>query len=367
MTIGTRIKQLRQDQNITQEQLAESLGITSRAVSQWECDRTSPDILQLPALANIFNVTTDMLLGVDITRRKEKIDNIIKHNMLNFCVNGDMYGSIKYLSEKLKEYPNSPELISALAGSEYGLYFQSGMKLTKDEKALKAQEIISLCERGIRYTENDGNTNYFKQLMVYLHTKLGNIEKAQEIADSMPIIPQTRDMLYPRTLKGTEAAKAYQDVLLNLMWLAAISLDNIRWNGEYTPDEKIEIMLLEEKLIKLIVGSKPNFYNDKLFDNSMPLSKAYLMKNDKESALNELEKALGYAEAYEMRPEINKYEPCWLSEAEDRREYTSKHSTKTHYDELMDFISEADYFKEFNGNEKFEEIHSKLKGLIRSK
>ena len=161
----------------------------------------------------------------------------------------------------------------------------------------------------------------------------------------MPFIPQTRDMLYPRTLKGKDAAKAYQDVLLNLMWLAAISLDNIRWNGEYTPDEKIEIMLLEEKLIKLIVGNKPNFYNDKLFEYSMSLSKAYLMRNDKESALNELEKALGYAEAYEMRPKINKYEPCWLSEVEDRQEYTSKHSTKTNYDELMDFISEANYFK----------------------
>ena len=44
MTIGSRIKQIRQEQNITQEQLADSLGITSKAVSQWECDRTAPDI-----------------------------------------------------------------------------------------------------------------------------------------------------------------------------------------------------------------------------------------------------------------------------------------------------------------------------------
>ena len=35
MTIGATIKQLRQEQDITQEQLAEALGITSRAVSQW--------------------------------------------------------------------------------------------------------------------------------------------------------------------------------------------------------------------------------------------------------------------------------------------------------------------------------------------
>ena len=59
MTIGATIRQLRREQDITQEQLAEALGITSRAVSQWECDRTAPDISQLPALANFFEVTTD--------------------------------------------------------------------------------------------------------------------------------------------------------------------------------------------------------------------------------------------------------------------------------------------------------------------
>lgn len=367
MTIGTRIKQLREEQNLTQEQLAESLGITSRAVSQWECDRTSPDISQLPALANIFNVTTDMLLGVDITRREEEIDKIIEFDRLNFCVSGDMHGSIEYLSEKLKKYPNSPELIRALVLSSYSLYFQSGTEFEENEKTLKAQEIISLCERGIKCTDSGGDTSCFKQFMVYLHTKLGNIEKAQEIAKSMPSIPATCDMLYPRTLKGKEAAKEYQNVLLNFMWLAARVLEGIRWNGEYTLDEKIEIMQLEEKLIKLTVGDKLYFYNDTLFYNSMPLSRSYLRNGDRESALNELEKALGYAEAYEKRPDINRYEPCWLSEVEHHREYTSKHNTKTHYDELMDFIIKSDYFEVFKGNDKFEEIHSKLKGLIGSK
>lgn len=364
MTIGTRIKQLRQEQNITQEQLAESLGITSRAVSQWECDRTAPDISQLPALANIFNVTTDVLLGVDITRRKEEIENVLEYNRLNFSVNGDMHGSIEYLMDKLKKYPNSSEMIAALARSEYSLYFQSGMEFTEDEKMLKAQEIISLCEHGIKCMNIDGDTSYFKQLTVYLHTYLGNIEKAQEIAKSMPGIPQTCDMLYPRTLKGKEAAEEYQYNLLNLMWYAAGVIDGICRNGEYTLGEKTEIMLLKEKLIKLIVGGKPNFYNDTLFYNSMQLSRAYLMNDDKDSALFELEKSLGYAEAYETRPKINRYDPCWLSEADDRFEYTSKHSTKTHYDELMDFLTGANYFEEFKGNAKFEEILSKLKVLI---
>ena len=64
MTIGQTIKTLRREQDITQEQLAEYLCVSPQAVSQWETDRTAPDISQLPALANVFGVTTDRLLGV---------------------------------------------------------------------------------------------------------------------------------------------------------------------------------------------------------------------------------------------------------------------------------------------------------------
>ena len=65
------IKHLRQEQDITQEQLADALGITSRAVSQWETDRTAPDISQLPALANFFAVTTDSVAFVQTYRVRQ--------------------------------------------------------------------------------------------------------------------------------------------------------------------------------------------------------------------------------------------------------------------------------------------------------
>jgi transcriptional regulator with XRE-family HTH domain len=78
MSIGTTIKKLRKEKGITQEQLAEYLGITSRAVSQWECDRTAPDISQLPALANIFEVSADVLLEIDVTQKEKRIEEIIK-------------------------------------------------------------------------------------------------------------------------------------------------------------------------------------------------------------------------------------------------------------------------------------------------
>ncbi|MBO5228528.1 MAG: helix-turn-helix transcriptional regulator [Lachnospiraceae bacterium] len=78
MSIGTTIKKLRRERDITQEQLAEYLGISSKAISQWECDKTMPDISQLPLLANIFNVTTDEILGVNIDKREKRIDDICR-------------------------------------------------------------------------------------------------------------------------------------------------------------------------------------------------------------------------------------------------------------------------------------------------
>lgn len=62
-TLGKRIVQHRKRLGLTQDQLAEKLGVTAQAVSKWENDQSCPDISMLPKLAEIFGITTDMLLG----------------------------------------------------------------------------------------------------------------------------------------------------------------------------------------------------------------------------------------------------------------------------------------------------------------
>ncbi len=62
-TLGKRIAAQRKALGLTQEQLADQLGITAQAVSKWENNQSCPDIAMLPRLADIFGVTTDMLLG----------------------------------------------------------------------------------------------------------------------------------------------------------------------------------------------------------------------------------------------------------------------------------------------------------------
>ncbi len=62
-TLGKRIMAQRKRMGLTQDQLAEQLGITAQAVSKWENDLSCPDITTLPKLAEIFGITTDELLG----------------------------------------------------------------------------------------------------------------------------------------------------------------------------------------------------------------------------------------------------------------------------------------------------------------
>lgn len=62
-TLGKRIMAQRKRLGLTQDQLAEKLGVTAQAVSKWENDQSCPDITMLPKLAEIFGVSTDELLG----------------------------------------------------------------------------------------------------------------------------------------------------------------------------------------------------------------------------------------------------------------------------------------------------------------
>ena len=64
-TLGKRIVAHRKRLGLTQDRLAELLGVTAQAVSKWENDQSCPDIATLPRLAEIFGISTDELLGME--------------------------------------------------------------------------------------------------------------------------------------------------------------------------------------------------------------------------------------------------------------------------------------------------------------
>ena len=63
MTVGTQIGHYRKKQSMTQENLAQKLGVSNQAVSKWESDQCCPDVMLLPKLADIFEISIDELLG----------------------------------------------------------------------------------------------------------------------------------------------------------------------------------------------------------------------------------------------------------------------------------------------------------------
>lgn len=72
MNLGSKIKSLRIKKNLTQEQLADYLSVSVQTISRWETSVNYPDVIMLPVLANIFDVTTDYLLEVDIGKNRKR-------------------------------------------------------------------------------------------------------------------------------------------------------------------------------------------------------------------------------------------------------------------------------------------------------
>ena len=72
MTIGKNIAELRKSRGMTQEQLAETLGVSSQSISKWENEVTMPDIMLLPVIAGCFDMTVDELYGSKKPKEKER-------------------------------------------------------------------------------------------------------------------------------------------------------------------------------------------------------------------------------------------------------------------------------------------------------
>lgn len=81
MTIGKNIESLRLKKKLTQEKLAEKLGITRQTLSNWEGNITSPDLKQAKKLSNIFNISLDELVGNELNVIQEKLINTEKLNI----------------------------------------------------------------------------------------------------------------------------------------------------------------------------------------------------------------------------------------------------------------------------------------------
>ena len=84
MEIGNKIMELRKKSGLSQEELADKVGVARQTISKWELGETSPDIKQAKELSNIFNISLDELVSNDIknilvekTSNTEKLAGLI--------------------------------------------------------------------------------------------------------------------------------------------------------------------------------------------------------------------------------------------------------------------------------------------------
>ena len=71
--LGEKIRTLRKSKNISQEVLANYLGVSFQAVSKWEKGETLPDVTLIPAIACFFEVSTDELFDFNRLETEEKV------------------------------------------------------------------------------------------------------------------------------------------------------------------------------------------------------------------------------------------------------------------------------------------------------
>lgn len=116
MEIGNQIKQLRRRRNVTQEALAQHLGVTAQAVSKWERGAATPDIAMLPDISAYFGVTIDELFSISDDTRMERIQNMLWD--IRFIPQSDVNSAREFLLEKARREPENGRPHELLAEME---------------------------------------------------------------------------------------------------------------------------------------------------------------------------------------------------------------------------------------------------------
>ena len=78
MSLGQKIKELRNSNGMTQKELSEKLNVTAQAVSRWESDEVEPSVGTIKQMATIFNVSTDELLGNETEPKIVEVEKIVE-------------------------------------------------------------------------------------------------------------------------------------------------------------------------------------------------------------------------------------------------------------------------------------------------
>lgn len=197
MYLPANLKKYRIAKGLTQEEVAAFLGITAQSVSKWERGESYPDITFLPALANIFETSVDLLIGMDAVRAEETRYNIHK-TAVEYQKNGEYDKAEKTYREALLTYPNMPGMILGLAGT---------LALKGD-----TEEAIELIERGLPLSANEKQKATLRAALCFLYLKAGREDKAVRLASELPHTRESREVILPLVQQGLSSSRIDENI-----------------------------------------------------------------------------------------------------------------------------------------------------------
>ena len=213
LSIGEVIYKLRKERGITQEVLANAVGVSVAAVSKWESKNSYPDITILPSIARYFNTTIDKLLSYEIEISNEEVMNIMKE-CASLFEKDSAENAMKACESYIRQYPNSM-FLKFRAGSLYMMSIPSVS--SEDEAEIILNRAIELLEISSKSEELEISETS-KYILSSLYTMKNEFDKAEEVILSLPKVNMDRDDMLIGLYINQDRVEDAKEILKNLTY-----------------------------------------------------------------------------------------------------------------------------------------------------
>lgn len=186
--MSEKIKALRKSRGLSQNALAQYLGVSFQTVSKWETGVTMPDIALIPAIAAFFHVSTDELFGFNPLEMEERVMAVCRATWPDRDT--DPAKVEKILREALKQYPGNDILLANL------LY----VIRTPD----RYDEVVKLCKIIIESTPNADIKYDALRILAQTYKAMGEYTLTRETLEQIPEIYFTQLQLRAMLLEGED-------------------------------------------------------------------------------------------------------------------------------------------------------------------
>lgn len=288
MSIGSNIKRLRREREITQEQLAEMLHLTPSAISQWETDRVLPDVVQIPLLAGIFRVSADIILGIELENTEGKLTALLTEAD-SHCRTGSFEECARILEWAHRSYPNSHMVMVKLADALTNCFVRGKAEGT-------AEEIIGLCGKVLEDCTDSSLRNDATAILCTVYRHTGQTEALLRTADAMPHAWESREDLLMWNLHGEESRQEDMQYIQFCLGRLGVCLDKLAESDFYPESDRIH---LYEQIISLfctVYSDGDLFYYAQNVENAWrKLAEIHLNAGRRDKALEALANCAEYA------------------------------------------------------------------------